>query len=241
VFREQRTLSSLFASASWNNTRRPLLSISREDGIALSALVRERWRSDGGSPSTSVTGVTAGYKALDLPGFAHHVLALRGAAGWSDAHATSSFNVGGLSGGALDVIAGFTIGEERRTFGVRGFPPSAERGNRAFAGTLEYRAPLAAVSRRIPVIPVLLDRLAGAAFVEAGRAYCSQGDERSICAGPVRNNPALASIGGELYLDTALQYDVPARFRAGIAAPIHGREFADAKRVSFYVTFGSAF
>jgi hypothetical protein len=146
-----------------------------------------------------------------------------------------------LSGGALDVIAGFTIGEERRTFGVRGFPPSAERGNRAFAGTLEYRAPLAAVSRRIPVIPVLLDRLAGAAFVEAGRAYCSQGDERSICAGPVRNNPALASIGGELYLDTALQYDVPARFRAGIAAPIHGREFADAKRVSFYVTFGSAF
>jgi hypothetical protein len=241
IYRDRRTLSSVFASASWTNARRPLLSVSREDGLALSALVRERWRSDGGSPSTSVTGVSAMYKALDLPGFAHHVIVLRGAAGWADAHATSSFSVGGLSGTSLEVIAGLAVGAERRTFGVRGFPPSAERGNRAFAATLEYRAPVAAVSRRIPVIPVLLDRLAAAAFVEGGRAYCSQGDARSICAGPVRNDPTLASVGGELYLDTALQYDVPARIRAGIAAPIHGQEFADTKRVSFYLAFGSAF
>jgi hypothetical protein len=241
VFRDHRTLTSAIASASWSNTRRPLLSISREDGIALSALVRERWRNDGGSPSTSVTGVTAAYKSLDLPGFAHHVLAFRAAGGWADANATSSFSVGGLSGGSLDVIAGFAIGAERRTFGVRGFPPSSERGNRAFAGTLEYRAPIAPVSRRIPVVPVLLDRLAAAAFVEAGRAYCAPGDATSVCAGPVTNNPMLASAGAELYLDTALQYDVPARFRAGLAAPIHGRDFAGAKKVSFYLTFGSAF
>lgn len=241
VYGGRRTLSSVFASGSWTNARRAFLSISREDGISLSALVRERWRSDGGTPSTSVTGVTAAYKALDLPGFAHHVIALRVAGGWADARATSSFSVGGLSGGSLDVVAGFTIGEERRTFGVRGFPPSSERGNRAFAGTLEYRAPIAAVSRRIPVFPVLLDRLAAAAFVDAGRAYCAPGEARSICAGPVRNDPTLASVGGELYLDTALQYDVPARFRAGVAAPIRGRDFADAKRVSFYLAFGSAF
>jgi len=241
-FRQRLTLPSLFASASWSNTRRAILSISREDGVALSALVRERWRSGSGDPpSASITAVSAGYKALDLPGFAHHVAALRLAGGWADSRATSSFSVGGLSGGSLDILAGVSVGEERRTFGVRGFPPSSERGNHAFAGTLEYRAPLAVPSRRVPVLPVLLDRLAIAAFADAGRAYCSPGDVASVCAGPVSSRPTLVSSGAELYLDTALQYDVPARFRLGVAAPVRGREFAHAKRMSLYVAFGSAF
>jgi hypothetical protein len=49
------------------------------------------------------------------------------------------------------------------------------------------------------------------------------------------------SAGGELDLDTALQYDFPARFRLGFAVPVSGREAVGAKPVSTYFTIGSSF
>ena len=89
-----------------------------------------------GAPSRSLEGAAVGYKALDLPGFAHHVIAMRGAAGYTDGRAISAFSAGGLSGSSLEVLSGFSVGDGPRRYGVRGFPPSAERGIRAFAGSL---------------------------------------------------------------------------------------------------------
>ena len=63
----------------------------------------------------------------------------------------------------------------------------------------------------------------------------------SICAASDVSNPWLASVGGELNLDAGLYYDVPARIRLGVAAPVANRDFADAKAVSVYFTFGSSF
>lgn len=246
---------SIFGAAAWSNTRRPPLAISREDGISISVTARQRWRNsqenvpseDGGTSSRassrSVIGVTAAYKSLDLPGFAHHVIALRGAAGYTDSRAISGFSAGGLSGSTLEVLAGVAVGNERRTFGVRGFPPSAERGIRAFAGSLEYRAPIAAPSRHVRFIPVLFDRLSATAFVDAGRAYCP-GDVQqavTVCSNPGSANPWLASAGAELNVDAAIYYDVPARIRLGVAAPIANREYGRAKSISIYFTFGSSF
>jgi hypothetical protein len=247
VFRESAQYPSIFASAGWSNTRRPPLGISREDGISLSVTARERWRYRGGeasgAPSHQIVGSAAAYKSLDLPGFAHHVLALRGAAGYTDGRAISSFSAGGLSGTSIEVLTGYSLGDQRRTFGVRGFPPSAERGIRAFAGSLEYRAPIAAPSRHIPWIPLLFDRLSATAFTDAGRAYCpaSALSTAAVCNASDVGNPWLASVGGEVNLDAALYYDVPARIRLGVAAPVSGRSETRAKTVSFYLTFGSSF
>ena len=240
VFGRTRQYPSIFASASWANTRRPGLSISREDGVALAMSARQRWESaDFGGGSRSVVGVAAGYKSLDLPGFAHHVIAVRGAAGYADRRAISTFSAGGLSGGSLGVIAGVDVGNSQRTFGVRGFPPSAEQGIRALAGTVEYRLPLAAPSARIRFIPLLFDRISASAFADAGRAWCPAG-ATGVCEID-RGGPWLASAGGELNLDTAIQYDFPARFRLGVAVPFQGGSAVRAKSASVYLTIGSAF
>ena len=243
VFQEKRDYPSVFASAGWNNAKRPSLSISREDGIALSTTARQRWRSgDIGSASRSIIGVAALYKSLDLPGFAHHVLAVRTAGGYAGNRAISTFSVGGLSGGSLDVLEGVAIGGERRTFGVRGFPPSAEQGIRAVAATAEYRAPLVAPSRRVPFVPVLFDRISASFFGEAGRAFCpGSAGSTEACRAPRTESPWLASTGAELDFDTALQYDVPARFRLGVAVPVLNRAFAGADKASIYLTIGSSF
>jgi hypothetical protein len=255
LYRETIRYPSVFGIAAWTNTRRPPVAISREDGISLSVTARQRWRTtsenqpaDGSAAgarkvSRSVVGVTAAYKSLDFPGFAHHVLAVRGAAGYTDSRAISGFSAGGLSGTTLQVLAGVTIGDERRTFGVRGFPPSAERGIRAFAGSLEYRAPIAAPSRHVPFIPLLFDRFSATAFADAGRAYCpgSVIQAVTVCSGPNASSPWLASVGGELNLDAAIYYDIPARIRLGLAVPVANREYGRAKSASVYLTFGSSF
>lgn len=242
-FSNTRNFPSLFASASWSNTKRPGLSISREDGVSFSATARQRWESgDFADASRSIVGVSALYKSLDLPGFAHHVIAFRGAGGLADKNTITAFSVGGLSGGSLAVLEGIDVGGERRTFGVRGFPPSAERGTRAVAATLEYRMPIAAPSRRIRFIPLLFDRISIAPFGEAGRAFCPSGaDSTDVCTASADEAPWLGSLGAELDLDTALQYDVPARFRIGFAVPVSGRREVGAKSVSAYLTIGSSF
>jgi hypothetical protein len=243
IFSETRNYPSLFMSGSWANTRRPSLSISREDGISIGASVRQRWLAgDFENASRSIVGVTALYKSLDLPGFAHHVIALRGAGAIADDRAITTFSAGGLSGGSLDILEGLSLGGERRTFGVRGFPPGAEEGIRALGGTGEYRVPIAAPSRRIPFVPLLFDRISAAAFGEAGRAFCpSSAAESPICQGSRVDAPWLASLGAELDFDTAIQYDTPARFRLGFAVPVAGRAAAGADRASIYLTIGSSF
>jgi hypothetical protein len=241
-----RTLNypSLFASASWSNTQRPGLSISREDGISVSATTRRRWlSSDASNASNSIVGVLAAYKSLDLPGFSHHALALRLAGAAADKNAISTFSVGGLSGESLEIVTGIAVGGDRRTFGVRGFPPSAEQGTQAVGGSVEYRAPIAAPSTRVPFVPVLFDRISVSMFADAGRAYCPTGVGQSVivCGNTNQSMPWLASVGAEANFDTAIQYDVAARFRFGVAVPVTGKAATGARGVSAYLTIGESF
>jgi Outer membrane protein/protective antigen OMA87 len=140
-------------------------------------------------------------------------------------------------------VSGVAVGGDRRTFGVRGFPPSAEQGTQAAGGSLEYRAPLAAPSTRVPFIPVLFDRISASLFADAGRAYCPGGTGQSVvvCGATNRSMPWLSSVGAEANFDTAIQYDVPARFRFGVAVPVSGKAATGARAVSGYLTIGESF
>ena len=237
---------SVLLSAGWSNAARPALAISPEDGISLGLSARRGWLR-GGEPASSATiiGTARGFKSLDLPGFAHHVLALRLAGGWMDSdRVTSPLGIGGTNGTSLDVLPGVPLGESQRTFAVRGFSPSSIRATEgAAAASLEYRAPLVAPSRGLGLLPFFLDRLSLAAFVDAGTGWCR---ERRGCfyrdVGFAEDGTALLSGGLELVADFALQYDVPARARLGVAQPLRTDVgLAMTRDPSIYFTFGPSF
>jgi hypothetical protein len=228
-------------AAAWTNTQRPALAISLEDGLSLSSLVERRWRSGMGSAgSTRTIAAGAAYKSLDLQGFAHHVVALRAAGGITDSRTTSLFSAGGVSGTLIAVLPGYGFGEGRRTFGLRGYPPGAQRGTRAHAMTAEYRIPIAAPSRRLPLLPVFLDKISAAAFFESARAYCPRAHQ-TICGAVAVDNPPLSSIGAELNFDTPAQLLSPYRLRVGVAHPLRLRARYALDALQWYSTFGLAF
>ena len=239
------TFPAIIASLGWSNAQRPDLSISPEDGISATVRGRQRWQSGtSGSSTRSVIGVTSVYKSLDLPGFAHHVLALRGAGGLTDERSPDRFEAGGISGTSLEVFPGVPVGQERRTFGVRGYPAGAEGGIRAYSAALEYRAPLAAPSRGFRFIPVFIDKASLTFFGETGRAFCPASASASgtgICRASDAANPVMTSAGAELNLDTGLQLDVAARVRFGIAFPLANRALLQAPVAQAYATFGTSF
>ncbi|MCY7380244.1 MAG: hypothetical protein LH467_13020 [Gemmatimonadaceae bacterium] len=235
----------LFVGAGWVNSRRPALSISPEDGVALAFTARERLRTDAASrtASLSVVGTATGYRSLDLPGFAHHVLAVRVAGGFADRRAATALEVGGTSGTSVEIIPGYNVGEGRRTFGVRGFESASVYGTSAAAASLEYRAPFVLGGRGLRLLPFFFDRSSLTAFADAGVATCARDPlYLSICSPAPRIGRTIASVGAELGISAALlQWDAPQAIRVGVAAPVVGRDVTNARRASAYVAFGLAF
>jgi hypothetical protein len=240
-----------FVGASWSNAQRPRLAISHEDGLSLAVTARERFRLGAAtdSRSTSLVGTANGYRALTSSrGFAHHVAALRLSGGWSDARTPSAFEVGGTSGSALEVAPGVTVGEGRRTFGVRGFPTATIYGTQALAASLEYRAPLALGGVGLRGVPIFFDRSSVALFGDAGSAWCAANvTYAGLCSPAPAIGSTLASVGAELGISLAvLAIDVPQLVRLGVAVPVAGRGVANraVDRVapaSVYVAFGYSF
>jgi hypothetical protein len=233
---------ALTGSAGFSNARRPGLSISAEDGISARVTGRQRWeRGTSGASTRTAIGVTSAYKSLDLPGFAHHVIALRAAGGTTDERSPDRFSAGGISGNSVEVFPGVALGE-RRLFGVRGYPVSAEQGIRAYSGSVEYRAPLSAPSRGFRFIPVFIDKTSLTVFGEAGRAFCPAGAVTDgICRPGDAANPVMRSAGMELNIDTGVQLDFQARLRLGLAFALADRDQVHANKVQAYVTFGASF
>jgi hypothetical protein len=244
-------------SLGWSNSQYPLLAISPEDGISLASTARVRWRtSDPATATVSIVGSGAAYKSLDLPGFAHHVIALRGAAGVQDNRGTGYFEVGGISGGTLEIFPGYALGEGRRTFSVRGFPPASMLGIYAVAGSVEYRAPFRLPGRGLGTLPLFLDRTSITLFGDLGAAWCPgtfslrAAPSTSLCTqsdfdnGFIFLEPAsIGSVGAEINVSAAvLSWDAPFRYRFGVAAPVMGRELVfGAKPISAYFAVGVSF
>jgi WD40 repeat protein len=243
-YSERHNYPALIASAGWSNAQRPGLSISPEDGISATVNGRQRWHGGTTGASTrSLVGVTSAYKSVDLPGFAHHVLAFRAAGGITDDRSPDLFSAGGISGTSLEAFPGFSVGQQRRTFGVRGYPAGAEGGIRAYSAAVEYRAPLAAPSRGYRFIPVFVDRTSLTVFGETGRAFCPASADvtNGVCSARNIGNPVMTSAGAELNIDTGVQLDVQARIRLGLAFPLINREQLRAAKAQLYGTFGASF
>ena len=127
-----------------------------------------------------------------------------------------------------------------RTFPARGFPAGSESGIDASSFSAEYRLPLAAPSRSLGLFPFFLDRASLALFGDAARASCPA-KATPACSPSFSDGPTLGSIGAELNLDSALQFDVPYRFRFGLAHPVSGASYTGAANLTAYVTLGVAF
>ncbi len=244
-FAREYTYPRAYVGASWGNAQRPALSISPEDGVALAFTARERLRADapGRTASLSAVSTVAGYRSLDLPGFSHHVFAARLAAGWADRRSATAFEVGGISGGTVAILPGYTVGEGRRSFGVRGFANGAVYGTRALAGSLEYRAPLLLGGRGLGLLPFFFDRSSLTAFTDAGVATCAPTPlYPSICSPSPAIGHTIASAGVELGVSAALlSWEGPEMVRIGLAVPVAGRAGAGARAVSAYVAFGLSY
>jgi len=237
-----REYAGAVLGAGWSNTQRPGLAISPEDGVAISGLARGRWRRGGGAGSTTLVGSARGYRSLDLPGFAHHVLAARVTGAWASRNSTSTFGIGGTSGSSIEIVPGYRFGDSPRTFGVRGFPGGVRAGLRAAGGSLEYRAPLFIPARGFRLVPLFFDKVSISAFADAASAWCSV-DAATIvsCFDGGFEEALIASAGGEINLDAALPYDSPYRFRLGVAAPIRRGGLTAIDPVSVYFTLGYSF
>ena len=234
------------AMAAWANTRSPILALGPEDGVALSATGRWRWRTDDASATRSAAyvGNAAAYKSLGfIPGPSHHVIAIHAAAGTTDDKTNTELEAGGESGSSAEIAAGVVIGDTRRNFAVRGFEPGAQVGIRALGASAEWRAPLVLMNWGRGFVPFFAQRVSATVFGDAGTAWCPAGSLVGIgCPHGETPRAWMASVGGELILDAAvLNYDVPYRLRFGYARPMRGKAYADSPDGSGYFSLGLSF
>ncbi len=218
-------------------------SISREDGVALSLAGRRRW--GGGVAGAGDVGYSEattslrGYRSLPLPGFAHHVLALRASALWRAGTGAEPADIGGISGQQLD-LGLVSAGTAGVFLPVRGYPEGVRSGTRAWTASLEYRAPLALVGRGWGTRPYYLDRLSADAFADAGNAWCPNVDAHGRTPGGFGCTASglrpLVGAGAELVADARLLIPVTLRFRAGAGFPV-----SEGGPARGWVTLGSSF
>lgn len=203
-------------------------SVSTEKGYVLLAdLAHRRSSDDWDRWRLSAQGALRGYLSFPAFGYANHVLALRLSSGASTGRERGAelFELGGIPGRGIDIVAGVEIGGGSR-YPVRGYSEGAQIGDRVVSGSVEYRFPIFLVGRGYGLWPVLLDRVSGSLFVEAGSAWFDSDDI-----------DVLASAGSELSFDLGLGYAIVYRFRLGLAVPVDG----SGQDPSLYIATGIAF
>jgi Tol biopolymer transport system component len=232
------------ARAGYANYRAQPFSISPEDGVSLTLLGRRRWDLDPFRDGErildrgydEVSGQLKLYKALDLPGYAQHVLAARLSGRLRHGPGASAFGIGGATGATIDLGIG-TIGSGATLLPVRGFDPDERAGTRAWSGSLEYRFPVAMIGRGAGLFPLFLDRLSGALFLDAGGAYCGTAQRERLVGCVGEDSAVIAAAGAELGLDAALFFSGTTRLRGGVAVPLRGKE----GRPQLYLQLGVPF
>jgi hypothetical protein len=189
----------------YSNAQSYLWSVGNEHGFEMSATV------DMADPAlaSEFTGYAAQLNFATyflMPWAHHHALALHVGGGYGGG------NLGGRGpfyvGGFIDLPLVDTVRNSLIQGGIqlRGYPVVEEAGNDYALFNAEYRFPIVNVDRGPSTLPIFLQRISGAAFVDYGSAF---------------NDPTQAKfktgVGGELWFDLTLGYVLGFTFRAGYA------------------------
>jgi WD40-like Beta Propeller Repeat len=199
-------------------------SISPERGVTVGGTGESVLDALGSSASAStITGDLRAY--LPGPG-AHHVVALRAAAGASsgDRAAQRVFLLGGAS--PSDEVLDF---DNDAISLLRGFESNAFAGSRVALLNAEYRWPLGRPERGYKTWPVFLHTAHAAVFGDAGHAWSDE----------FRLADAKTSLGGELSADVVLGYSLRLTVTAGAAWGHDGQRGSD--HATAYLRIGRAF
>jgi len=208
------------------------LSVSPENGVTWSATYRRREEQGTARWSNEVRSRLAVYlRVPGFGGFAHHVLALRLLAGGTTGPLGTLFRVGGVAPQGVNVFFAPTL-SATRAFPLRGYASGELRGQRAAAGSVEYRLPLALVGQALGHLPVGVDRVWLNLFADAGDAWAPGASPRLT---------RLRSIGLELAARMAVSYDFPLSVRVGIAQPLVAPPSGAARRLQLYGALASDF
>ena len=210
-----------------NRVRAFPLSVGPQEGASLVTRVRVRREASLPEGAAGVRGRDGAFEEWVGVGRVFHPLPVFG--GGSGARGPAVVGVRVAAGAARGPGAGsghFGVGGMGdRLFPVRGTAAGARGGTRAWAGSGELRVPLARLHRGWGLLPLHLDQLAGAVFVDAG----------ATPAGGIRTD-LLASAGVELVLQQTAFFHGAERLRVGVAAP-----FAGDGGVAIYGAFGWSF
>jgi hypothetical protein len=221
----------LGAAVGYANAATPITGVSPEDGISTVLAGELKWHEgDADLWSESLQGSFSAFVALGHGSFAHPVLRARAAAGIADGSNPGAFDLGGVSGGGVQLLPGVTLGYPR-FFPVRGFPSGVESGTRIVSGSAELVLPLAALHRGFGFFPLFLDRSSLTLFADGGSAWYSNtpGGENSY---------PIASVGAELALFIGFPYDAPFTVRIGVAAPVVNHSVTTVPAATFYFALG---
>ncbi len=213
-------------SVSWafSSVRRYAESISAAEGHFFTLLVRRSGRET--LASFDFSSVDARYQGyFTMPYAPLHVLAVRlsGGAAMGDLGGRRVYGLGGigLNDPLLQLIRGARFGPGH----LRGYPPGAFGGSTYALANMEYRFPLATLSRGISSLPFFVRRLHATAFVDAG----------AIGEG-VDLGRALPSLGAELRAELYVAYYLGTELRLGYARGLGTGGIDD-----LYLTVGSSF
>ena len=206
------TSSELAVALNVSTARSHAFQMGNARGAAIDLRVRTRrdldvpaglaGATDADRSADDLVGRFRAYLPLPGPGFAAPVLAVRAS--------------GGAARGPATRTGYFSAGGDLGRFAVRGHDIATRAGRRAWAASVELRAPLALVNRGAGTWGLHLDRLFVSAFVDAGDAW-GAGAAFAPAAPPGRR--PLTSFGVELTTDVlAFIHQAPLRLRFGLAA-----------------------
>jgi len=208
------------------------LSISPENGVTWSATYRRRDEPGTARWSNEVRSRLAAYlRVPGVGGFAHHVLALRLLAGGTTGPLGTLFRVGGVAPQGVNVFFAPSL-SATRAFPLRGYASDELRGQRAAAGSVEYRMPLALVGRALGHLPLGVDKVWLNLFADAGDAWAP---------GTAPRLTRLRSAGLELAGRMTVSYDFPLSVRLGVAQPLADPPSGAPRRPQWYAALASDF
>lgn len=144
---------------------------------------------------------------LRMPWGEHHVLAVnyQGGISGSELGRRGTFSIGGFP--EIDIASAAINGQILGGAALRGYPAFDRSGPQMHLLQLEYRLPIWRINRGVLTLPVYLNRLSAAAFVDAGDAFYGQLDLSTFRIG----------VGAQILLDFTIAYLLPFTLRVGYA------------------------